>query len=586
MSSVTTWNRLEPLPRTDQIQPSLQASIADPLWLLGRQWQLSELQAEDAGFPIRLQLRAESARISRYHPGPLRGPAAEAAARSLDHDDAVLPLEALVEREAVAREAANERLAGEAGLHFLRLLDAQRMGRHRQAYVDRYGFPRPAVPAVDPASTRLRQLYAGRVPDGFRLRADLVDHRGAADSLTSLPAEPAIPPGQHNRVLAAANAWLDWWDQLYTEPSGDDAWRPSRLEYAFAVQATSAAGPVVLRADEYHGGRLDWYHFDAAAQPALGDPATPVPPETVVRTVMPTPVTYGGMPADRFWEVEDATVAFGGLATGRTDLARLLLAEFGLAYGNDWFVVPVDLPLGSICSIDTVEVTDTFGEVTEVPRAGADEAWTMFELTVRGPDRLRHLLFLPPVLAGADESEPLEEVALFRDEMANLVWGVERRVQGPSGRPFDRYEEHQRQLAATESQSLTGGLGGTGDVGTAELVYRLQTFVPDHWCPFVPVPAPGTRPVDAVTQLERRSLIRIAAGGTTRIVEPRGVLLQLGDPPRAEEEEIPRAGLVLRRSWQLARWTDGRTVLWVGRSKRVGRGEGASGLRFDLASPP
>ena len=55
-----------------------------------------------------------------------------------------------------------------------------------------------------------------------------------------------------------------------------------------------------------------------------------------MRTTLPAPVSYGGMPADRFWEIEDATVRFGGLDTGRTELARMLLAEFALTFGNDW----------------------------------------------------------------------------------------------------------------------------------------------------------------------------------------------------------------------------------------------------------
>ena len=47
------------------------------------------------------------------------------------------------------------------------------------------------------------------------------------------------------------------------------------------------------------------------------------------------------------------------------------------------------------------------------------------------------------------------------------------------------------------------------------------------------------------------------------------------------EEEIPREGIRVTRSYQLTRWHDGSTHLWVGRRKRVGRGEGSSGLRFD-----
>ena len=47
------------------------------------------------------------------------------------------------------------------------------------------------------------------------------------------------------------------------------------------------------------------------------------------------------------------------------------------------------------------------------------------------------------------------------------------------------------------------------------------------------------------------------------------------------EEEVPREGARVTRSYQLARWLDGSTHLWMGRRKQVGRGEGSSGLRFD-----
>ena len=36
---------------------------------------------------------------------------------------------------------------------------------------------------------------------------------------------------------------------------------------------------------------------------------------------------------------------------------------------------------------------------------------------------------------------------------------------------------------------------------------------------------------------------------------------------------------------ELARTQEGGTVLWLGRDKRAGRGEGSSGMRFDAADP-
>jgi hypothetical protein len=286
------------------------------------------------------------------------------------------------------------------------------------------------------------------------------------------------------------------------------------------------------------------------------------------------------MPADRFWEIEDSAIRFGGLVSGRTDLARLLLAEFGLTYGNDWFVVPIDLPVGSIANITTLAVTDTFGETIAVP-AAADEAWRMYHVAAAqgALAHLEGLLFLPPALVETQESDPLEEVGFFRDEMANVVWGVERTVQGAAGTGVDRYEEAQRALAAGEDQQVPA------DVGDAQLLYRLSTRVPDHWHPFVPVRPPDAPADSGAIQLERRPLVRVHPDGTREEIQPRGRLLTATDPLVLAEEEVPRSGAVVTRNLQLARWTDGRYLLWSGRRKRTGTGEGASGLRFDAVRP-
>lgn len=178
------------------------------------------------------------------------------------------------------------------------------------------------------------------------------------------------------RVRKAAKRWMVWYESFVAEPDGDEAWQGNRLEHVFVVSAKTEAGPVVLTCEEYSEGRLDWYAFDAGSWSSLGDPPAEAVPERVVRTVMPTPVRYRGKPADRFWQFEDAEVSFGALAAGPTGLARLLLVELALIYGNDWFVIPVDLPVGSLCRITALEVTDTFGEVTtvgpsrDVPRRG------------------------------------------------------------------------------------------------------------------------------------------------------------------------------------------------------------------------
>jgi hypothetical protein len=47
------------------------------------------------------------------------------------------------------------------------------------------------------------------------------------------------------------------------------------------------------------------------------------------------------------------------------------------------------------------------------------------------------------------------------------------------------------------------------------------------------------------------------------------------------EEEVPREGVVVRRTYQAARWHDGRLFVWSGDRSSTGRGEASSGLAFD-----
>ena len=112
LPSVVTWSRLEPLSLTAELTPGLQALLADPLWLLGRQWQFGELRGEDAGTPISAIVEIEQAPLSRLRRGSSDEP--------IDLVDESVPLEARIEAEPVPVPA--ERVRAEAGLQLLRRL--------------------------------------------------------------------------------------------------------------------------------------------------------------------------------------------------------------------------------------------------------------------------------------------------------------------------------------------------------------------------------------------------------------------------------------------------------------------------------
>ena len=120
---------------------------------------------------------------------------------------------------------------------------------------------------------------------------------------------------------------------------------------------------------------------------------------------VPTQIEFNGMPNVRWWEFEDRRTDFGSINASTTDLPLLLLAEFGLVYGNDWFVVPYNLPVGSLAEIKGLIVTDVFGVRTLIRAAGQDQGmdwqrWSMFGLSTRAePGVVDPRLLLAPALA-------------------------------------------------------------------------------------------------------------------------------------------------------------------------------------------
>jgi hypothetical protein len=561
------------------MRTSLQARIYDPLWMLTRQWQLGEFQGEDNGSPVMARWRAEAAPLTRYHSGPITSTTVADAPR---YDSSRMPLESLVEREAVRlpkdQPAVTEklRLAAEAGQHFLRLLDREKISaearrRYRSAFITHYAFQSLSPEqreSIDRDSLAFIDLVTGRVPDGRRLYADFLS--GTAGAIVLVPALK-IDETDEAEVEKAARLWIQWFETLFSEPeTNGSAWLPERMEYGFSVASRFSDGERVLTAQEYYEGHLDWYAFDANSEVTLGAAADKAFKE-VTGTAIPAPASFRGMPAARFWEFEDAQVNFGSVDAGPTDILRLLMVEFALTYGNDWFVIPLELEVGFLYRSTALVITDSFGVRTALkPGAELGEpsaSWRMFQhSSLRGSEKkpAPNLFFLPPSLVKSLESKPVEEVLFLRDEMANLAWAVERVIESPSEQQLNRFEQ-QNGVPPSPAQQPTNG----------KALYKLATEVPDYWVPLVPVKR------EAGLRLERGKVLKL--DGKEEFVEAQGRILkaQEVDQNGIFEEEVPREGIRVTRSYQFTRWHDGSTHVWIGRRKRIGSGEGSSGLRFD-----
>ena len=576
--SVTTWIRLDPSARDADLRASLAARVADPLWLLARQWQLGEREGEDAGSPVVARLLGETNQLGRFRAGPTGQPA-----RS--YDPRAVPLEAMVERENVRDGKLDRRLAAEAGLHFLRLVAAAGVTSLRAGYLANY----PLAPLsaaeldlIDDDSRVFLQMIQGRALDGNALYTDLVPTLRPATGSPTLPALPAVSGPDTPKVINAGLAYLTWYETLFSVPSANEhAWSGERMEYSFAVSAQGTGGEIVLTAPDYSDGRLDWHDLDLDRSGASLGGAGELPPAVPIDfSAQPGPVTFKGMPAHRFWEFEDAQVDLGALDVSTSDLPRLLLMEFAFLHGNDWFVMPWPLAVGTLARVTSLKVTDTFGDVKEIsPSKDLDPGFSMFRLTETGataqtpPAPFKDLLFMAPAVHGGLGGRVLEDVVLARDEMANLAWAIERKVEGPSNRGMSRQDAF---VARRRRNPLP--LPPPPEPGNelSRKRYILQNSIPDHWLPMVPVKVPNT---EAEFRFRRGLMDRpdgapIPAQG--RILEPEHALIM-------HEEEIPRIGARVQRHYQMARWLGGETHVWVGRRKTVSHGESSSGLRYDIA---
>jgi len=564
--AVTAYNRLEARPRAHDFTRSLKAEVRDALWMITRQWQMGELQAEDAGSPIDARLVTRKLTVDRLQ---LAGGAVQ------PYDDTV-PMEAIVERERVPFSLA---LRVQSAQYFLKLHTTALRTTYLPRYLEKF--------AIEPNA---EADYRGQV-DGLNLY--LATRRFAFDGeklLASIRggtfmADVPVDGGDVLAMQKIAGDFTTWFARQYSQPteSAPPAWDSTRLSYSMTAGAPAPDGSqLTLVASRYADGRLDWDSFEVGAQttPSALDDAGHVAPAPAEESISFIPVTakFKGMPSPRFWEMEEQQINFGAIEAQTTDHLLLVFAELGLVYGNDWFVVPYRLPVNTLCEITSLIVTDVFGQRTLIRAADAGpgddwQRWSLFNLSNVGEvGTYNGQLYLPSTVGEMLESDPLERVQFVRDEMANMVWAVEEVIPDASGKGIN----------GNDAADKTGVLSEPITASPATIRYLLGTTVPENWIPFLPVQRAGS-----VQDIAFQRAAMPQMGMPPRdVIRAKGVLLNEPSLPWfVNEEEISDAGTIITRTYQRARWYDGRTYLWIGRWRETGRGVGSSGLRFDQIEP-
>lgn len=361
-----------------------------------------------------------------------------------------------------------------------------------------------------------------------------------------------------------------------------NGWDSKRLEYSFRITKDGTE----LIADEYHGDDLDWYYFDLSSTGVINDSTESI-------TVKPVPASFSGMPLARFWSIEDRRVDLGQINRPQLNFLTMMLVEFSLIYSNDWFVIPVEHKVGNIRQIETFVVMDSFGVTSKVkpvidssPDKSGWEVFTLSPISDNGKTDGR-IFYMPNNLYHALESEPIEKVNFFRDELANLVWAIEQRYENQDRIVVNRNDEEAEQTLDQQPKpslywdTQSGKLIDWSEIVDKEelgrrfvgpvALYDPMTKLPAHWIPY--------RPRQLNTEggfiLRRARTIEDLSGDS----QYKGIIL--GESKYIYEDEIPRTGIMVSRVFQLARGCDGERYCWRSRKKKPDELRNSSGLRFD-----
>ena len=591
------WHAVEPDARSLTIDEGARARLADPLFMLARQWRAGEFRHVEGGVPVAVDLGLHAAVPAGFRDaagtlealdGSERADEimAEPPARPGDGPRALLALARQIAdlvAERIARAEGPERKALDAAWSELRdgLVsgddDDARLLRLRAAAGDPDAFDarrlRRAVERGDaavtgsplwpvlrdwtiatggaPAPDPLTEIEDDRptLPERFR---DLIPDRSEG-----IFERPDVTGRFRRRAFVPADRLRDALDDFLTRdrvpdppaappPPEADAFDPARLDHHGDLTLRNADGgtyQLSIWAGDREGP-LAWHGFgapDTSEEPFGGyEPAT----------LVPSRLSFAGKPPERLWSLDDRAADWTRASAGPADLTRALATDALLAQSSDWFVVPLRARRNARLRVRDVILRTGFRRGGSRPEAARNDAeLTLWVAAGEGPaDRLNAFAERAPLLG-----PPVEEAVLAPDDAANLLWLIERVLPDLWGRGAEM------DASVPPSPQPDAPL------------YELQRPPPSHWYPFA---------LTAAGQFEARALLRLGRGRET----PRGRLGGAIDTlPRGR---VPMKGLSVTRRWAMGRDLDGRPVLWVARDVAPARETGGSGVAWDRLTLP
>ena len=572
---------IRPVTQAYDSKDVLAMKTADPLWMLGRQWQFGEFIGEDNGTPVNVKVHYKKAEVTNcFTTIKVNDKEVEVPVSGKSIKD--VPLETMVEAMLPKMDLKMQVRLGQQMERLIR----ERSANDNEKLIDdlrneyklkRLKFQNAAVQTekedeenlLDEKSERFYEIMKGKVIGGKELWDAIVKE---TDTLVPV------------RIKQRFEKWYR--DTFYTDIE-NSPWKDNKLAHDFHLK--SGNGNIKLNAPDYQSGHLDWYSFDEIEMTKAEHGRLEMADNEGPEIYMPINVKFPSMPDKRLFAFEDSGADLGLMEVQADNMFKDMIQQFGLVSGSDWYTIPLDMNLGEMCWIDRIEVTDVFGVTTEISNKYTGNlnqnpllSWDMFKIrpfdvlenrvgTTQGQGNSlyqpkEHFLLMPPTVMKRLESEPLEELLFVRDEYANMVWALEQKATNGMGQATNGFDLHLEVYGEFVEEATEGDIP----------VYRLASRVPTNWIPFLPE--------QKINGKKDIKLVKATMPGrSTDVEEDIEALTQLLDGENIEiwEEAIPKAGVRIQLTRQRVRWSNGKTFVWTGRKVLSDRGEGNSGLQFD-----
>lgn len=561
--------RVEPKTRRDDLTESLKFGVYDPLWMLSRQWQMGEFRANNAGtaLSVRCSITREDHSADPIEPvTEMTDPNIDMMARI---ESAMYYIELLRESKGNVKNelsslCKNEslRLDWDGGAGMVDYGDSDRLSEVKAAERD-----------LNPRLAQFRRSFP-KAFDGYKLYQSLQRKSKRTDE---------------------ESVYVDWFRKTYLPCEGrEPAWDDRSMSYKVDIKTPTHT----FVGDRYQGGRVSWHTVDRGP-----DRSGAVSQSTESITSLPTIVSYQGAPNKRLWQFEDKRV-FLGNSKQQQSSANELFMRFSTMYSNDWMMIPFNTRIGSFVTVNSIAVKDTFGQERVIDGSKAVDSFfsntrcdsrdsNNREITARG-------LFYAPQLANTIEGKPVEQVDFLRDEMANMVWGVETVASDQCGTTIDQKMRATQLENAIDrhNEEILDRPGGVVafdsesnvriDKKGAAYQYKLRTKVPYNWIPFVPQQNTGNNRDMSLRRgkmpcyiLENDDKSNLHSVLPVTSILRKGLDSGKYQPMYINEEEVQQTGMKLMKNFQRARWINGKCYNWLGMYKRLAKFSEKSGLEYD-----